>query len=175
MMPFLISHNKFVKSFHINLHFIPHKYFWNLHKFLYLLCVLYSQKIWRGIKFCGLADQPANRQLKVHKIKSLILDCTHAMRSCITLVGVVFGLLTVYMDNSSTCRAFSLEKHYTSRRYLPGYVSNYSTVSKYCRRGFLSTYFVISAYFFPYLLLVNRRNPLVLRLWQLWLSLESHL
>jgi hypothetical protein len=28
-------------------------------------CIPYSRKIWRGIKFGGLADQPANRQIKI--------------------------------------------------------------------------------------------------------------
>jgi hypothetical protein len=27
----------------------------------------YSRKTWRGIKFGGLADQPANRQIKIHQ------------------------------------------------------------------------------------------------------------
>ena len=40
--------------------------------------VPYSQKIWRGIKFGGLADRPAYCQIKTRQYKPFILDCTHA-------------------------------------------------------------------------------------------------
>ena len=46
-------------------------------------CIPYSRKIWQGIKFGDLADQPAYRQIKIRQYKVI-----HAYW---ILVGVVSG------------------------------------------------------------------------------------